>query len=89
MYAGLKRILKIRNKFAHVHKPLSFQDESVSGECEQLNLIDLSSLYSNFNPRDHFLIQSMVLVEQLLVGGHSLKHLDVGKDFTLSKIVRG
>ena len=87
MYKGLKQIQKIRNDFAHSHKSLSFEDVKVSKKCEELNLIDLSSL--NLNPRNHFLNQSMILADLLLVRGLSLKHFDVGKDFNLSKIISG
>ncbi len=89
MYKGLDQIRKIRNRFAHSHKSLSFEDEGVSKECKELNLIDLSSLYQNQNPRDHFLVQSIALANQLLILGHSLEHAEVGKDFRLSKIVKG
>ncbi len=58
----LHLIRKIRNDFGHVHRPLTFEDQSISNRCRELSLTFRNA---GDPPRKHF-ISSAVAILALL-----------------------
>ena len=88
MYADLKIIRKIRNEFAHSHVPISFDKPYIKEMCDILKTPQLIPPHVTNHPRYLFIIAVILLANQIIMRGLSLKHAEVGKDFILGKHVK-
>jgi len=84
MHCDLNTIRDIRNYFAHCHRQVSFDSPEVQGLCGSIktgnSIATLMEL--RMSPRFRFILAVVLLTQQLLIRGLSLKHLATGKDFT-------
>jgi len=87
MRHDLSLIHKIRNEFAHQHAPASFDSEPNASRCRDLRLAELLPLDwpSRSGPRSRFIFTVVILANQLMLRGLSLKHAEPGKDFRFER----
>jgi len=78
---------KIRNEFAHLDRPVTFNMPRVRKLCGQLIAPQILGLQGS-SARDTFILSAVMVTTQLLLGGLLLKHRDVPKDFKLAKVVK-
>src|SRR5207249_11487035 len=83
MYEDLNTIREIRNQFAHEHRSLSFNDQSIKGRCQKIKAwlkLQLSPELG-VTGRDRFIVGVAHLAAELILRGLSLQHARPGADF--------
>lgn len=89
MYRDLWTARKIRNEFAHSHTPVSFDDPRVAELCENLSVASfLQQVIIMTRPRHRFITDVILLANQMMLRGLSLKHTADGADFRYGEVVR-
>ena len=89
MYEDLNVIRKIRNEFSHSHHPASFDEPGIRDLCDQLKLVSiLPPLPVLPVPRYRFIIDAVLLANQIMMRGLRLNHATVGKDTKLAGHVK-
>lgn len=80
MYADLVNIKHIRNKFAHSHGALRFNDREIGGLCESLHSLPVRGSYRLAGNRDKFLVGVCFLTMQITHLTASSQKADLGPD---------
>jgi DNA-binding MltR family transcriptional regulator len=87
-YRDLEKIREIRNIVAHQDCPVTFNMIDVKNRCQSLELPKVVPLHGRVTSRDYFVIGVVLLSNQLLLTGLSLKHCTHRKDFELAEVVK-
>ena len=87
-YRDINVIRKIRNEFAHLDKPVSFNMPNIKELCKVLISPKVVSLVYEPSSRDIFITAVVIVSNQLLLCGLPLQHRTRRKDFTLAELVR-
>jgi DNA-binding MltR family transcriptional regulator len=87
-YRDINVIRKIRNEFAHVDKPVSFNMPEVKDLCQGLISPKVINPVGKLSNRDIFIMSVVLVSNQLLLCGLPLKHRTRRKDFTLGEVVK-
>jgi DNA-binding MltR family transcriptional regulator len=88
-FRDLNLICDIRNDFAHVHKPLTFAEQSVQDRCRELTACNI--LPKNLGPltaRNRFMLSAVFLIQRLLVFADGQDKTKPGEDKKLGERVR-
>jgi len=83
MYSDLRIMRKIRNEFAHSHRPVRFTQAKIENRCRELSPIPWKKLKLDWNPspRSDFIVAVACLLSRLILLGLKKKHAKVGKGF--------
>jgi len=80
IYRDLATARKIRNKFAHSHKSLHFDDPEVSQRCKAFEALKFARPYRMRKSRDQFLFEVLMLALQLTALRRQAKRPEMGAD---------
>lgn len=88
MYADLKVIREVRNRFGHSHVPASFEDAEIARLCGQLKTARLIKPEPCTASRLLFILAVVMIANHLMLGGLRAKHPVVGTDLRLAQHVQ-
>jgi DNA-binding MltR family transcriptional regulator len=90
MYADLETVRSIRNDFAHDHRGLSFDNQSLADRARNLKAWANvnKQLGWNATPRVCFIMGVSMLANKLILRGLSLQHAKPGEDFRVVQHVQ-
>ena len=94
LHEDLHTIRKIRNSFAHTYWRSDFSHTEMSKKCRNLKTsrkfwevrIKMFPNSEAWRERDHFMVSSIMIANQLMIIGLSQKHRDIGKDIVFADL---
>jgi len=86
-YKDLSIIRKIRNQFAHLDKPASFNITRINKLCKELTTPRMVGIINN-SSRDIFITTAVFITVTILLRGLTIKHQMVAMEFKLAELVK-
>jgi DNA-binding MltR family transcriptional regulator len=84
-FQDLDLLRKIRNDFAHLHSPLTFDDPSVRSRCRELEAFKQFDIATFPKPRDQFICSVVALSIRLQEYRNKAKIPELGTDPVLTR----